>query len=523
MSFNFIPRALKTKNGKAAAASSSSVPPNPTPIFTQRPPPVEGPRLTPNTKGKGKEKELSRIAKDEELERDLATLLELSFSDYAFWSAHGLRQAVSTSKDGFVPLRRLLNESVFSAHIPQPRPSESAFAKALKAHGSGFLEVRILFTEPSQGDWNDPDAQMESEQGEDAGGYEIRRKDWHSIKDAHPLWGTAWEGRTIYVENMPPSARSLPSLARFMHALLPPPSPSQSPVPMAVQSITFPNRQSASEGSNLSLGFGEIKCRGFAFVTFREVEHAERAVQEWPWDTQEASEGNTATPSNTTAVEAKKCGFRTMSKGTWVALKEEYLAYQAHLLDLSKPTASPDPEPVRSSQPIPNSNQPPPLIHHTPVFEHELETYPRGCLVFVRNVHPETNKTTLKALFSAAFAEESSGVDYVDFQKGIDSCHLRLSTPAHATRLWSYLDSRPIIQASALDGEGRVASGDERPIIAEIVDGKREELYWERVPEKVRRESVLKARIGAGGHDAGGAGNEPEGGSGPRKRRRKRG
>jgi len=247
-------------------------------------------------------------------------------------------------------------------------------------------------------------------------------------------------------------------------------------------------------------------------------------VREWPWDAQEAGAEDVTGPSNETAMEAKKCGFRAMSKASWVALKEEYLAYQAHLLDLSKPTSpSPEPEPVRPSQPIPNSKPPPSSVHRLPVFEQELETYPRGCLVFVRNIHPETNKTTLKALFSAAFAGESSGVDYVDFQKGIDSCHLRLSTPAHANLLWSHLDSRPIIQANALDGEGKATKGDEKPIVVEIVEGKREELYWERVPEKVRRESVAKARTGAEGYGAGGvAGDEPEE-SAPRKRRRKKG
>lgn len=52
--------------------------------------------------------------------------------------------------------------------------------------------------------------------------------------------------------------------------------------------------------------------------------------------------------------------------------------------------------------------------------------YPPNCLVFVRNVNSETNKTALRALFSAALLEGGEdlppdGIDYVDFNKGLDT------------------------------------------------------------------------------------------------------
>ena len=77
-----------------------------------------------------------------------------------------------------------------------------------------------------------------------------------------------------------------------------------------------------------------------------------------------------------------------------------------------------------------------PLSSTSPVAEEEEESqpidldpsapYPPNCLVFVRNVHPETNKTTLRALFSAALSEGGEdlppdGIDYVDFTKGLDA------------------------------------------------------------------------------------------------------
>ena len=55
----------------------------------------------------------------------------------------------------------------------------------------------------------------------------------------------------------------------------------------------------------------------------------------------------------------------------------------------------------------------------------ETWTYPPNCLVFVRNVHPETNKTTLRSLLANAFGGSVEKIDYVDYNKGLDSvCEL---------------------------------------------------------------------------------------------------
>ena len=59
---------------------------------------------------------------------------------------------------------------------------------------------------------------------------------------------------------------------------------------------------------------------------------------------------------------------------------------------------------------------------------HSKTTYPPGCLVFVRNVHPETNKTTLRSLFLHARGptgievgkKDDDGLDYLDYTKGMD-------------------------------------------------------------------------------------------------------
>ena len=47
--------------------------------------------------------------------------------------------------------------------------------------------------------------------------------------------------------------------------------------------------------------------------------------------------------------------------------------------------------------------------------------FPPGCLVFVRNVHPGTNKTTLRALLAAHAPAAAPALDYVDYTKGMVS------------------------------------------------------------------------------------------------------
>lgn len=48
--------------------------------------------------------------------------------------------------------------------------------------------------------------------------------------------------------------------------------------------------------------------------------------------------------------------------------------------------------------------------------------YPIGCLVFVKNLNSDTNKTVLRSLLANAFpAESPGGIDYVDYTKGLDS------------------------------------------------------------------------------------------------------
>ncbi|KAH8118815.1 hypothetical protein DFH11DRAFT_1740752 [Phellopilus nigrolimitatus] len=137
--------------------------------------------------------------------------------------------------------------------------------------------------------------------------------------------------------------------------------------------------------------------------------------------------------------------------------------------------------------------------------------YPTDCLVFVKNVHLETNKTTLRSLFTHALGGVASGaadaIDYVDYNKGLDSCLLRLTAPQHARAL-------AISPTAKLPKQAHW-----------MARGKKEEVYWEKVPEKIRKQAVAKAQgvfedTAVSNGDQGAAGTDTGGKN--RKRRKHR-
>jgi hypothetical protein len=73
-------------------------------------------------------------------------------------------------------------------------------------------------------------------------------------------------------------------------------------------------------------------------------------------------------------------------------------------------------------------------------------------------------------------------------------CFLRLSTPQHAQLLVDHFAKHLHHQSHGLDEAGtRSLDAKEGSITTELVLGKREELYWQKVPEKVRKQAVQKA------------------------------
>ena len=57
----------------------------------------------------------------------------------------------------------------------------------------------------------------------------------------------------------------------------------------------------------------------------------------------------------------------------------------------------------------------------------------------------------------------------------------------------AHFAERPMAQAQGLDDTGCPPTAERRAIVVETVTGEREELYWGKVPEKLRRQAVDKA------------------------------
>ncbi|BGP35795.1 hypothetical protein JCM10296v2_007647 [Rhodotorula toruloides] len=175
--------------------------------------------------------------------------------------------------------------------------------------------------------------------------------------------------------------------------------------------------------------------------------------------------------------------------------------------------------------------------------------YPEGVVLWVRNVHEKSNKNSLKALFGGLLEQlqegSGKGIEFVDFEKGLDTCHVRCSNAQLASLLHDHLVSLPSLHLSpqVLTPVGtlspkslRAAENDSRrPLMSELLSGERERRYWSKVPESTRRNArkaaggrvgLLKGprdRVGAGmtGKRRNGAEEDGQAGGGqPKKRKR---
>lgn len=506
--FAFVPRQISrsTKVQGAGPSKTPSVVPQQRARSPSPPSDSEDGSEAPESVTTDKDKKGKRRAVDTHAHgtsEDIAALTLLALSDYRIWSDADLRGKLDeclnisdTSAAGFVPINYLIRRPPLRGFL-SVEPSEVEVVKALRAHANEVLEVRMLVSAPSSSVWY---GTGKTSRKKDVGGYEVRRKDWEKLLD-HPLRNLSseqWDERTLYMECVPTQYRSLAGIARFTQALLPT-LPSSLPSSIHVQNVTLPSHYLDKPGDI-------PKCRGYALVTFSTTEQRDVLLRDWPWKRRPYD----ATGHGTLEVkEAQRFGFRTIPKMRWDQLNEEYVAYRQQLIDKTfeankraSSTSRPDipsetdvPSHVRPKDedlPIRALASPPP--GGTPKTT-TASPYPYGCLVFVRNIHPETNKTTLKALFAKAFEDKgkSTGLDYVDFNKGMDSCYLRLASPHHTSILTEHFTRHPTAQVNGLDDTGRAPGENEQTIKMELIEGKREALYWKNIPEKVRRQAVEKA------------------------------
>lgn len=242
-------------------------------------------------------------------------------------------------------------------------------------------------------------------------------------------------------ENLPHNTRTVSAIYQLLHELLLTESSSSTRSP--VQSISFPPHRDDKPDAP-----APPKCKGFAFVVLADLQDVDHLLQNWPWDRQHpiAADSDNSKSASNAVTGAMDAGFRCLSKKRWDKLKDEYLMYQQELLDL---VVEPD-EPFHGEAnehttvgTVHDDTRNPPNLHAVPAKANAPMlpppprpqsppslSYPPNCLVSVKNLHMETNKTTLRALFSVAFEGGSDGIDYVDFSKGMDS--VSTSLPCHA-------------------------------------------------------------------------------------------
>ncbi|KAF7293282.1 RRM-3 domain-containing protein [Mycena chlorophos] len=403
---------------------------------------------------------------------DIPLLLALSLSRYRLWAEPELRMDIDRctrvrANENFFPLSYILDPP---SALSSAEMSEAQVAKALRTHGADCVDLRM--TIPS------------AEHKRKAGSYEIRPRfcvDGEEGGGGYASTKAGWDERTVYVENLPVKCKTLASAYRFIVGLMPSSKDTQDYT--RIQHIASPSPESEDD---------RPKLKSFALITFKNLDDARALVDLWPWSRRKEVERPGAT-DNADVKDALQFGFRACSKARWEELNAEYLAYQR---ELAVNEERPQSQAIVSSSP---ARAPVPL----PTHEHHPPSFPPNCLVFVRNLDPSTNKTALRALFAEALGlgvdNVSEAIDYVDYTKGVDSCHLRLTRPIYADALVKHF----------ADGEGGVR--------AEQVTGKLEEMYWEKVPEKVRAQAV-KRLFGGGVED----GAQVDDGAGREHKRRRR-
>ncbi|KAG8790409.1 hypothetical protein FRC12_011924 [Ceratobasidium sp. 428] len=468
------------------------------------------------------------VTRQSQTQSEIAARLELALSDISLWRNESLFQRLCETQDWYLPLSRLYDHPLLEPCLGASgsRIPDASLVTALRAYGSGAFESQIKMRAPSNAAWKGKAASGWVGAG---GGYEVRCRAWEGREEGWMdklanMEEREWEARMVYVEHVPTAVRSVWALYHYLTALARPHQPDEQS--QLVQDVFVPTAEPTITERPIET---TQRFRGQAFVVFSTVEIAQAFCERWIWNPVETSRGAARSSGNASekwdtedaVAAATSAGFRSLTKARWDELKSEYLAHQARVLKQNlksgrRPPVHNDP---RSASPIPPTQLQTPMPSSTPLPKPPRTArpppFPPGILVFVRRLHPETNKTTLKTLFGRAFPDGKSDViEYLDFQKGIDSAHIRFRTPPNASTFVEYFTSHSLTQRDALDSEGEPYKK-EVAIEAEIVSGIREMNYWEKVPEKVKMAAVSRAGLGEGGGDVGG------GDRGRRKRQRR--
>lgn len=235
-------------------------------------------------------------------------------------------------------------------------------------------------------------------------------------------------------ENIPIQFRTIVGISKLLHRLLltgdHPPSVSIGDH-RCVQKILFPpHHQDRPDALP--------KCKGFALVTLSEPPATSHLLTRFPYPNRANNHGANGNDDNDDMSpeerEARKAGFRTLSKEHWGEMQAEYVEYRDALLGH---VAASSPPPATRLVALPASTSTAPANKVKITCEARLQhvseappNFPAGCVIFARHVPQGTNKTALRALFSALLPGDSTtALDYVDYTKGLDTVRLVFPSP----------------------------------------------------------------------------------------------
>ncbi len=360
---------------------------------------------------------------------------------YVFLLLQRAKTLIENGKNVVVPLRTLLHTPVFLAANADSL-TEGSIVKSLRAHATTIFDIQMIIVDKARPRRSRPGYAT-------AGGYTVQRKDWAEVTRRFPTFSPEyWDIRTIYIvrlslapivalspllisskENIPLQFRSIIGISMMLHRILlrdHHTSPFSLGDYRRVQSILFPPRHQDPPDAI-------PKCKGFALVTLSEPSDASHLLTRFPYHNRANDRSADDDGLSPEEREARKGGFRTLSKERWEALQAEYVEYRDALLgriaassssSASCSTAQLAPTLAASADKFTDASGEARLRHAS---EAPLN-FPPGCVIFARHVPQDTNKTALRALFSALLAESStSALDYVDYTKGLDTVRIAFS------------------------------------------------------------------------------------------------
>ena len=181
------------------------------------------------------------------------------------------------------------------------------------------------------------------------------------------------------------------------------------------------------------------KCKGFALVTLSEPPATSHLLTRFPYHNRANDHGANGNDDNDDVSpeerEARKAGFRTLSKERWGELQAEYVEYRDALLGHVAASSPPSATRLVALPASTSTNKV--KITCEARLQHVSEAppnFPPGCVIFARHVPQGTNKTALRALFSALLPGDSTtALDYVDYTKGLDTVRLVFPLPLFCT------------------------------------------------------------------------------------------